>query len=192
MAQPTTKPPTLATKTISQPTNVIGEPTIAEPTAGEIEPTIAIETAEARPTLEPEPTSVTSNPTTGPSNGETGFSGSAHDAAAALYNDLRKGDFAAAQNLFQPEYAIGFTPEVLQSLWQGITAAGGDVTIGDATETGDTASVNITWNVGFGVTQDGKVTLVKQGGKWFIQILSTLAERHRASSLHPSRQSHQS
>jgi hypothetical protein len=151
-----TKPVANPSKTVAQPTKVAGQPTTAIKTS-------------VVPTLEPEPTSVTSNPTTGPSNGQGGFAGSPHDAANTFFNDLRTGNYAAAQQLLLPEVAAGLTPDVLQTLWQSIISAGGDITVGDATENGNSAEVAITWNVGFGVTQNGTVTLVNQGGKWYIE-----------------------
>jgi hypothetical protein len=80
---------------------------------------------------------------------------------------MASGDFEGAQSLLSPEIAIGFTPELLEQLWQGLEIAN-DIQIGDAHESGNTASVDITFIYPGDFTQGASVELRRNGDKWYI------------------------
>jgi hypothetical protein len=57
----------------------------------------------------------------------------------------------------------------LELIWQLVQlTATGDIEVGEATETGDTAEVAVTIHTLGGSSEQAKIPLVKQGGKWYI------------------------
>ncbi len=158
---------TLAISGTPQPTTaaLVATTGPGQPTPRPSNPT----TAPKRTPLRSTPTTLPREATSVPVQGGVGFDGTPHDAANAFFNNLKSGNYEAARSLLSPELAIGLDVATLKSLWESLTSAGGSVTVGNATESGNTAEVDITFDIGFGITQAGKARLIKQGGRWFLE-----------------------
>lgn len=162
--QPTTAP--------GQPTTAPGQPTPVPPTASRntpVPPTAVRPTSVAPATLAPttEHATVGPRPTTGP--GQGGFVGTPRDAVVTFLGYLRDGDYSTAHTLLAPEIASIVDVSTLELIWQTTQfTVSGDIQVGEASESGDTATVSVTIPLLGGSSEQAEIPLRKEGGKWYI------------------------
>lgn len=162
---------TVAGNSTPQPTAAAGQPTTVPTTPPTVGRNTPVPPTAVRPTSITQPTTVpttsVSPPTTVP--GQGGFVGTPRDATVAFLGYLREEDYASAHTLLAPEMAGVVDVNSLEIIWQLVRlSTTGDIEVGEASESGDTAEVAVTIRAISGGSEQAKIPLVKEEGKWYI------------------------